>query len=91
MTIVRDFGGVCWDGLWTLSFHLPRFHGHGFWLVCEVTISSVVVCYPLGFRAHFHVSGHSHESVVEFTNIIDEAFANIFKHFRKTQRGCEGA
>ena len=27
---------VWWDGLWTLSFGLPQFHGHGSWLVCEV-------------------------------------------------------
>ena len=26
---------VCWDGLWTLSFGLSHFHGHGSWLVCE--------------------------------------------------------
>jgi hypothetical protein len=22
---------VCWDGLWTLSFGLSQFHGHGSW------------------------------------------------------------
>jgi hypothetical protein len=28
---------VCWDGdVWTLSFGLSQFHGHGSWLVCEV-------------------------------------------------------
>ena len=32
---------VCWDGLWTLSFGLSQFHGHGSWLVCEVALSSV--------------------------------------------------
>ena len=29
----------CWDGLGTLSFGLSQFHGHGFWLVCEVALS----------------------------------------------------
>ena len=29
---------VCWDGLWTLSFELSQFHGHGYWLVCEVAL-----------------------------------------------------
>jgi hypothetical protein len=27
---------VCRDGVWTLSFGLSQFHGHGSWLVCEV-------------------------------------------------------
>jgi hypothetical protein len=31
---------VCWDGLWTLSFGLSQFHGHGSWLVCEVVLRS---------------------------------------------------
>jgi hypothetical protein len=30
---------VCWDGLWTLSFRLSQFYGHGSWLVCEVALS----------------------------------------------------
>ena len=29
---------VCWDGLWTHSFKLSQFHGHGSWLVCEVAL-----------------------------------------------------
>jgi len=29
---------VSWDGLWKLSFGLSQFHGHGSWLVCEVTL-----------------------------------------------------
>jgi hypothetical protein len=29
---------VSWDGLWTLSFGLSQFHGHGSWLVCEVVV-----------------------------------------------------
>ena len=32
---LHDFGGVL-DGLWTLSFGLSQFQGHGSWLVCEV-------------------------------------------------------
>jgi hypothetical protein len=31
---------VSWDGLWTLSFGLSQFHGHGSWLVCEVALIS---------------------------------------------------
>jgi hypothetical protein len=30
---------VCWDGLYTLSFGLSQFHGHGSWLMCEVALS----------------------------------------------------
>ena len=33
---------VCWDGLWTLSFGLSQFHGHGSWLMCEVALSDVM-------------------------------------------------
>ena len=33
--------GVFWDGLWTLSFGLPQFHGHGSWLVCEVALRAL--------------------------------------------------
>ena len=29
---------VSWDSLWTLSFGLSQFHGHGTWLVCEVAL-----------------------------------------------------
>ena len=29
---------VCWDGLWTLSFGVSQFHGHGSRLVCEVAL-----------------------------------------------------
>jgi hypothetical protein len=32
VTTLHDFG-VCWDGLWTHSFGLSQFHGHGPWLV----------------------------------------------------------
>ena len=30
---------VSWDGLWTPSFGLSQFHGHGSWLMCEVALS----------------------------------------------------
>ena len=30
---------VSWDGLWTLSFGLSQFHGHGSWLMCEVALN----------------------------------------------------
>ena len=30
---------VSWDGLWTLSFGLSQFHGHGSCLVCEVALT----------------------------------------------------
>ena len=30
---------VSWDGLWTLSSRLSRFHGHDSWLMCEVALS----------------------------------------------------
>jgi hypothetical protein len=29
---------VSWDDLWTLSFGLSQFHGHGSWLMCEVAL-----------------------------------------------------
>ena len=29
---------VSCDGLWTLSFGLSHFHGHGSWLVCEMAL-----------------------------------------------------
>jgi hypothetical protein len=33
-----DGFGVSWDNLWTLSFGLSQFHGHGSWLVCEMAL-----------------------------------------------------
>jgi hypothetical protein len=32
---------VCWDVLWTHSFGLSQFHGHGSWLVCEVALCRI--------------------------------------------------
>ena len=34
---------VPWDNLWTLSFGLSQFHGHGSWLVCKVALSSQIL------------------------------------------------
>ena len=34
---------VCWDGLWTLSFGLSKFHGHGSWLMCEVVLKRLLL------------------------------------------------
>ena len=31
---------VCWNGLWTRSFGLSQFHGHGSWLVCKMAFIS---------------------------------------------------
>ena len=40
VSTLHDFGGVLRHyGLWTLSFGLSQFHGHGPWLVCEVALS----------------------------------------------------
>ena len=33
---------VSWDGLWTLPFGLSQSHGHGSWLMCEVTLSMLL-------------------------------------------------
>jgi hypothetical protein len=30
---------VSWNSLWTLSFGLSQFNGHGSWLMCEVALS----------------------------------------------------
>ena len=35
---------VSWDGLWTLLFGLSRFHGHGSWFVCEVSLNTIKRC-----------------------------------------------
>ena len=39
VTTLHDFRGVCWDGLWTLSFGLSQVRGHGPWLMCEVALT----------------------------------------------------
>ena len=48
---------VCRDGLWTLSFGLSQFHGHGTWLVCEVALRSLLVVVhkpPLQMRLYLN-------------------------------------
>ena len=40
MTTLRDLE-VSWDGLWTFSFGLSQFHGHGSWLVNEVALKNI--------------------------------------------------
>ena len=44
---------VSCDGVWTLSFGLSQFHGHGSWLVCEVAL----------LRAGLHYGGEGLRSV----------------------------
>jgi hypothetical protein len=39
---------VCWDNLWTLSFRLSQFHGHGSWLVCEVALNCLHIFLLIG-------------------------------------------
>jgi hypothetical protein len=42
---------VSWDnGLWTLSFGLSQFHGHGSWLVCEVALKPRPLCLHYGLK-----------------------------------------
>jgi hypothetical protein len=44
---------VSWvDGLWTLSYGLSWFHGHGSWLVCEVALEQYFVSYRLRGWSH---------------------------------------
>jgi hypothetical protein len=40
---------VSWDGLGTLSFELSQFHGHGSWLMCEVSLRVGWTC----FTSHY--------------------------------------
>jgi hypothetical protein len=47
---------VCKDGLWTLSFGLPQFHGHGSWLVCEVALRALHTMAGGQEAADFHQS-----------------------------------
>ena len=57
---------VSWNGLWTLSFGLSQFHGHGYWPVCEVAlISTINECKQWGTQPHFnwhstHMGLHLH-------------------------------
>ena len=63
---VRDHTTWFWtwssDGLWTLSFGLSQFHGHGSWLVCEVAPSNaahdkVQKEEKDGWKGHLDLSG----------------------------------
>ena len=38
VTTLHGVESLCWEGLWTLSFELSQFHGHGSRLVCEVAL-----------------------------------------------------
>jgi hypothetical protein len=40
MTTLSDLE-VSWDGLRTLSFRISQYLGHGFWLVCEVALTTM--------------------------------------------------
>ena len=49
---------VCWDSLGTLHFGLSQFHGHGAWLVFEVTLRFTMVtalgrCALITYCVHF--------------------------------------
>ena len=65
---------VSWDSLWTLSFGLSQFHGHGFWLVCEVALIKVqehTVFIPTHWPPAVFVTGilHSrHQGNYEFAD-----------------------
>ena len=48
---LHDFG-MSLDGLWTLSFGLSQFRGHGFWLVCEVALIPVSNSTSLTFNIY---------------------------------------
>jgi hypothetical protein len=51
---------VCWDGLWTLSFGLSQFHGHGSWLVCEVALiikAQIIIIILNTCRSRRHLKG----------------------------------
>jgi hypothetical protein len=46
---------VSWDGLWTRSFGLSLCHGHGSWLVCEVSICFNQISFPRGSQTRQNV------------------------------------
>jgi hypothetical protein len=64
MTTLHDFG-VCWDGLWTLSFELSQLHGHGSWLVCEVALSFGLM---LAFSRQRQKIGNNFQNARRFKN-----------------------
>ena len=63
---------VSWDGLWTLSFGLSHFHGHGSWLVCEVALITPSVLSTLTYHQFHLLRAHSKAwwfRVTEYFNI----------------------
>ena len=81
---------VCWDGLWTPSFGLSQFHGHGSLLVCEVALSGSLVCNnPLSPSSpcvrlwHFR-SWYFHQSAPTSKEIHDTATFNFPAHGQNT-------
>jgi hypothetical protein len=50
---------MSWDGIWTLSFGLSQFHGHGFWIVCEVALGQNIPC----VRTHMNMNSLKHRLV----------------------------
>jgi hypothetical protein len=51
---------VSWENLWTLSFGLSQFHGHGSWLMCEVALMGARDCLIFKVRLSTNdiVKGH---------------------------------
>src|ERR1700737_4372911 len=66
---------VCWDGLWTLSFGLSQFHGHGSWLMCEVALSLFHASLPTTICGSiFHeFNGYDYAGVLGETTITNDA------------------
>ena len=68
---------MSWDNLWTRSFGLSQFHGHGSWLVCEVALSLELLWSKLGSNV---TSWRSHQT----TNRMACVFIRIiFKSINK--------
>ena len=79
VTTLHDFGGGCWDNLWTLSFGLSQFHGHSSWFICEVALSVDLdliwialdkVETSHGYILMVHVNKHTFLNNVMFTFIF---------------------
>ena len=66
MTTLHDFGGDL-GHLWTLSFGLSQFHGHGSWLVCEVALS----CKFDLRNIHEAKLGHNCQTTIIWLNLCD--------------------
>ena len=73
---------VCWDGLWTLSFGLPQFHGS--WLMCEEALN--VQQFPIEAWLH-DPAGHGVESEnqpIDNLRPIWQIFEEFFKWHSST-------